>query len=347
MRVGFLGAGLIATYHSKSLRRSGVESELGVVRAGVYDPDPERAAAFAEASGHTVCASEDEVLDGCDVVYVCTWTSEHPRQVAKAAARGLAVFCEKPLAISLGGAQEMAAAVNTAGVTNQVGLVLRRSPAYLWAQHLANSPEAGRIMAVMFRDDQFIPVQGHYSSTWRGDKNLVGAGTLLEHSIHDIDMLRFIVGDIERVSAHEANFHGLDGIEDAVTATISFANGAVGTLVTVWHDNLARPSLRRAEVFCERRFVVIDGDDWFGPVHWTDTDGTERSLAGDELVAAAERLVDGTLNPDGEFIRAVAAGVSSWPDLDTAVHAHVVVDAMYASAREHGSTQTISTRVAD
>ena len=341
MRVGFLGAGLIATYHSKSLRRSGVEAELGVVRAGVYDPDPVRAAAFAQASGHTVCQSEDEVLDTCDVVYVCTWTSEHPRQVAKAAARGLAVFCEKPLATSLAAAQEMAKAVRKAGVTNQVGLVLRRSPAYLYARHLVTAPRSGRVMAVMFRDDQFIPIQGHYSSTWRGNKALVGAGTLLEHSIHDIDMLRFVIGDIQRVSAHQANFHELDGIEDVVTASIAFADGALGTLVTVWHDNLARPSLRRAEIFCERRFIVIEGDDWFGPVRWTDTDGTERSLEGDELVAAVEPLIDGPANPDGAFIRAVAAGVPSWPDFDTAVEAHRVVDAMYTSASEHGTMQDV------
>ncbi|HEX2849533.1 MAG TPA: Gfo/Idh/MocA family oxidoreductase, partial [Acidimicrobiales bacterium] len=67
MRVGFLGAGLIATFHSKMLRASGEDVE----RVGVYDPDPARAEAFAKASGHTVAASEDEVLDGCDAVYVC------------------------------------------------------------------------------------------------------------------------------------------------------------------------------------------------------------------------------------------------------------------------------------
>jgi myo-inositol 2-dehydrogenase/D-chiro-inositol 1-dehydrogenase len=100
LRVGFLGAGLIATYHSKSLRRSGAEAECNVVRAGVHDPDTERATAFAAASGHTVCATEDEVLDTCDAVYICTWTSEHPRLLTKAVDRGLAVFCEKPLAIT-------------------------------------------------------------------------------------------------------------------------------------------------------------------------------------------------------------------------------------------------------
>src|SRR6059058_2812253 len=75
VRVGFLGAGLIATYHSKSLRRSGAD----VTWAGVYDPVEARARAFAAASGGTVCRSEEEVLDGCDAVYVCTWTAEHPR----------------------------------------------------------------------------------------------------------------------------------------------------------------------------------------------------------------------------------------------------------------------------
>jgi predicted dehydrogenase len=119
LRIGFLGAGL---------RRSGVEAALGVVRAGVYDPDRARAEAFATAAGHRVCDSEDDVLDGCDAVYICTWTSEHPRQVAKAVERGLAIFCEKPLAVTTAAAEEMAAQVAAAGLTNQVGLVLRRSP---------------------------------------------------------------------------------------------------------------------------------------------------------------------------------------------------------------------------
>ncbi len=342
MRVGFLGAGLIATYHSKSLRRSGAEALCGVVRAGVYDPDTERASAFAAASGHTLCSSEGEVLESCDAVYVCTWTSEHPRLVAMAAERGLHIFCEKPLAVSLAAAEQMAAIVNASGVTNQVGLVLRRSPAYLWARHLVTEAVAGRVMAVVFRDDQFIPIQGHYSSTWRGDKARAGSGTLLEHSIHDVDMLRFVVGDIARVSANEANFHEIDGIEDAVTATMAFTNGATGTLATVWHDNLARPSLRRVEIFCERRYIVIEGDDWFGPVHWTDTDGTEHTLQGEALEIAATAFVDGGLNPDGEFVRAAVAGLPSWPTFDTAVDAHRVVDAMYASARAGGSAVTIA-----
>jgi predicted dehydrogenase len=334
VRVGFLGAGLIATYHSKSLRRSGIEADVDLVRIGVYDPDAERAAAFAAASGCDVLAGEDDVLDRCDAVYVCSWTSEHPRQVAAAAGRGIAVFCEKPLAADLPTAAAMTDTVRHAGVVNQVGLVLRRSPAFVVAGELVAAPEAGRVMAVVFRNDQFIPTQGHYASTWRADRDKAGSGTLLEHSIHDVDLLHALVGDVRRVVATEANFHGHDGIEDVVAATLEFANGARGTLTSVWHDNLARPSLRRVELFCERRHVVVDGDDWYGPVRWTDAgDDTdsERVLGGDDLVGRAAQVLDTWPNPDAAFVRAVAAGHPATPDFTTALRAHHVVEALYRS----------------
>jgi predicted dehydrogenase len=334
LRVGFLGAGLIATYHSKSLRHCGAP----VVRAGVYDPDRVRAEAFALASGHRVCDSEAEVLDGCDAVYICTWTSEHPRLLRAAAERGRHVFCEKPLATSTDEAIEMTRVADAAGITHQVGLVLRRSPAYLWARHLIDDPAAGRVMTVVFRDDQFIPTQGHYASTWRADRHRAGAGTLIEHSIHDVDMLRFLIGDVERVSALTTNFHGHDGIEDVAAAVLRFTTGATGTLTSVWHDNLARPSLRRVEMFCERRHIVIDGNDWFGPISWTDSDGSGGSLEGEALTARVDPMRDGSANPDGEFVRAALAGEPASPDLHTAVHAHRVVDAMYASAATDGAT---------
>jgi predicted dehydrogenase len=270
-------------------------------------------------------------------VYVCTWTNEHPRLVREAARRGLAVFCEKPLAITTRGAEQMEHAVAAAGVTNQVGLVLRRSPTYNWARRLIADPDAGRVMTVVFRDDQFIPIQGHYASTWRSDRALVGAGTLLEHSIHDVDMLRFLVGEVTRVSANTANFHGHDGIEDVANATLVFDTGAIGTLTSVWHDNLARPSMRRVEVFCERRYIAIEGDDWFGPVHWTDSDGTGGSLEHSALVDAVTPLVDGSLNADAEFIRSVAERRAAHPDFATAVRAHRIVDAMYRSAALEGA----------
>ncbi len=96
------------------------------------------------------------------------------------------------------------------------------------------------------------------------------------------------------------------------------------------------------EVFCERRHIVIEGDDWFGPVSWTDADGTAGSLEGDAVVEAVTPLIDGTMNPDGEFVRAVVDGRPATPDLATALEAHRVVDAIYRSAADDGAAVRLS-----
>jgi predicted dehydrogenase len=331
VRVGFLGAGLIATYHSKMLRHSGEDVQW----TGVFDPDADRAATFASATGATICPSEDAVLDGCDAVYICTWTSEHPRLVARAAERGIAVFCEKPLAVDAVSARAMADQVHSAGIVNQVGLVLRSSPAFLWMRELVSDPASGRLMNVIFRDDQYIPVQGMYSSTWRGDRTKAGAGALLEHSIHDIDMLEFVCGPIRSVGARTGEFHRLPGIEDTLASTIEFENGAVGSLASIWHDVLERPSLRRVEIFCERMWCALEGD-WFGPVTWQRSGQAQASLESDALVEQVAALDVAPANPDGAFVRAVRDHTPAHPDFAVAVRAHDVVDAMYRSAADGG-----------
>jgi predicted dehydrogenase len=333
VKVGFLGGGLIATYHGKSLRRSGADHVI----AAVHDADPERTSAFAQASGAEPMASEEAVLDAVDAVYVCTWTSEHPRLVAAAAERGLPVFCEKPLATTLVQAQAMAAGVAAAGVVNQVGLVLRSSPAFLELEHQLADPRTGRVQAVVLRDDQFLPVQGMYGSTWRKDPAKAGAGTMLEHSIHDVDALEWLLGPMQSVSARSTTFHGNPGIEDTVVVGMEFDGGAQGTLASVWHQLLERPSLRRLEVICEHAFFTIEHD-VLGPVTWVRPGDGSGSLEGDALFDAVRERHDGQLpNQDRGFVEAVASGVpSGHPDLATAVRAHVVVDGIYRSAAAGG-----------
>jgi predicted dehydrogenase len=323
--VGFLGAGLIANYHARSLRASGED----VSWAAVYDPDGARADQFAQAWGTSAASSEEEAVDRSDAVYVCTWTSEHPRLVGLAASAGKAVFCEKPLATDVAGARGMAAAVARAGVVNQVGLVLRASPALRALAQRVADPAVGRVMAVVFRDDQYIPVQGMYGSTWRGEVDKAGAGTLLEHSIHDVDVLRWLCGPIVSVSAVSHSFHGIVGIEDAVVATLEFEGGAAASLTSVWHDVLSRPSLRRIEVLCERAWFALESD-WAGPLRVSTSEG--ESVVGEFPEA---------VNPDGAFVRAVREGGPAFPDFAVAVRAHEVVDALYRSAAGEGTRQTL------
>ncbi len=318
----------------------------GVVDAAVvavHDLDGERAAGFAAVNGADVVSSVAEVLERSQAVWVCTPTAAHAAVVEAAAARGCAVFCEKPLAPDLAGAQALAGNVAASGVPAQVGLVLRFAPVFRALRDLLASGELGAPMTAIFRDDQYFPVQGVYGSTWRGDVAVAGGGCLIEHSIHDLDILRFCLGEVTGVTCRTANFSGHDRVEDLATVALQFASGASAQLVSVWHDILSRGSTRRVEVFCRKGMAWLDND-FLGPLHVQTTDGTEvrpcpppgwvRDLAlGDDDIGLA---ISAYVEADRAFLDAVSAGRVPEPSFAEAVVAHRLVDAAYRSSGAGG-----------
>ncbi len=168
----------------------------------------------------------------------------------------------------------MAMATAAAGTPSQVGLVLRFAPAYAALADLVTGGSLGRPLAAVLRDDQYWPIQGQYGSTWRGDVALAGGGTLLEHSIHDLDVLRWVLGDVASVSGRTVELGAHPGVEDVAVATLVFASGAVATLTSVWHQVLTRPSNRWLEVLCEEGVVHVVRE-WAGPLTVTTSRGTE------------------------------------------------------------------------
>jgi len=336
VKVGFVGAGFIARYHAMQLRLAAEPNEI----VAVHDHDRSRAAKFVADEGGAVVDDLDAVIGAADAVFVCTWTAAHLEQVRRICEAGVPVFCEKPLATDLDSARELVEVVERSGALNMVGLVLRSSPALLAMRRLVQDPASGPVMNVVFRDDQYLPTQGMYGSTWRADADKAGSGVLLEHSIHDVDLLEWLVGDIDHVAARQGNLHGIEGIEDSVGALVGFRGGATGSLTTVWHEVLSRPSQRRIEVFCERALVTLEGD-VFGPVRRQDSAG-ELLLDGDDLVSwlAAEGVP--LVSAEQQFLSAVRARAEGSatarldPDVRHALRAHVLVDAVYRSAREGG-----------
>jgi predicted dehydrogenase len=347
IRVGIIGTGFIARTHNWFLKHTTADHSI----VAVHDLDADRARAFAGRVGAEVLG-EDELFDRVDAVFVTTWTSEHERLVGAAAERGVAVFCEKPLAVDHPSAARMAEAVETAGVVNQVGLILRFVPQFVQARALLADERAGRVLAVSFRDDQFIPIQSHYGSTWRVDPARCGRGTLLEHSIHDVDVLQWLCGAVESVSGIVREVHGYPRIDDVAMARLDFASGAVASLSSIWHDIVDRPSLRNIEIFCENLYLHLDGEATT-PLTWQFTGEPVRSLAGEALArtcvdAGLARERDLTSVPGGamfnpltSFLDAIADGAASPLPLREALPAHRIVDAVYASADARGVTTEV------
>jgi predicted dehydrogenase len=243
IRVGLVGCGHIGAAHAYALHQLAAAELVGARLTATYDHDAARAEKIAARHGAEAFPTLEALLDRVDAVWVCTWTAGHLAAVEAAAARGLAIFCEKPLAPDLAGAAQVAAALGL--VPHQVGLVLRWSPVFANAAKRISSGEHGRVLAAVMRDDQYFPVQGFYHSTWRGDVAHAGGGTLIEHSIHDVDVLRWLLGDPVEVSAAVASRFGYAGIDDTAAVRFTFADGGVANLTSVWHQVLTRESSRR------------------------------------------------------------------------------------------------------
>jgi predicted dehydrogenase len=334
IRVGFLGAGFISAAHTWQLAKTTVDHRI----VAVSDPDAARAKSMAETHDAVACG-EDELLDRVDAVFITSWTAAHEELVDKAAAAGVAIFCEKPLGFDATAAQRMAQSVERASVINQVGLVLRTSPAFAVVRQLLSDPRAGKTLAVVFRDDQFIPNQGHYASQWRVDPELAGRGTLLEHSIHDVDMLQWMFGPVAAASAVTREHHGYRGIDDLAVARLEFDSGPVVQLTSVWHDILERGSLRHVEVFCDNLYVKLEGDRT-GPVRWQFTGEAEQAVERRGTINFLNEAGVLPVSLEQNFLEAVRDGNAASPLFRDALPAHQIVDALYASADAGGTNIT-------
>ncbi len=344
VRIGFVGTGLIAWAHGLSIKALIDGGLVDAAVVAVHDRHERRATGFAEVIGGDVVSGGAEVARRCDVIWVCTPTAAHRGAVDEALQAGRAVFCEKPLDVGLARATEMVEAVSAAGVASQSGLVLRSAPVFRELRALVGDGTLGAPMAAVFRDDQYFPIQGTYASRWRADAAQAGGGCLIEHSIHDLDILRYCFGDVDSVVARTANHAGHQGIEDLAAVTLSFASGFEAQLTSIWHDILSRGSTRRLEVFCREGMVWLENE-FRGPLHVQTSDGTEvrncpsppwvdaLPLADDEVGLAVRAYVEA----DRAFLDAVTDGLPPEPGLDVALEAHRLVDAAYRSAADGGA----------
>lgn len=335
-RIGIVGAGFIGQIHSFALHALVTQGLVDARVVVVCDENEERAQRLAAHHDARVHSSLDDALDEVDVVWVCTPTSTHAAIVSEAVRAAKAVFCEKPLGRNLAEAEEVAAALGA--VPHHVGLVLRSAPVFRGLKEQLEGGRFGRAMAAIFRDDQSFPVEGIYRSSWRSDVTVAGAGTLLEHSIHDLDLLRWLLGEPTRVTGVIANFSGHPGVEDVATVLLDFGGGTSASLTSVWHGVTTRLSTRRLEVFCERGLLWLD-DDNLGPLH-IETDAGSETIQCEpppwvvdlDLPAEVAKPLGLYATPAKVFLDGLDRGEGLGPGAAEALAAHRLVDASYRSA---------------
>jgi myo-inositol 2-dehydrogenase/D-chiro-inositol 1-dehydrogenase len=253
VKIAVIGTGRMGSVHTRNLARLIPEADL----VAICDIRLEVAQAVAdELDIQRVVKDYHELLADKDIeaILIATSTNTHAFIMKDVAAAGKHIFCEKPLALNLADIDEALAAVKKAGVKLQVGFNRRFDKSFQRVREIVASGEIGRpcILRITNRDPE-LPAMEFLR---------VSGGMFLDMTIHDFDMARFQVGEIEEVYATgsvliEPALKEFGDIDTNVV-TLKFASGAVGAI-----DNSRQAVYgydQRLEVFCTNGTAMANNE---------------------------------------------------------------------------------------
>ena len=222
VNLAVLGAGLIGRRHIEHILASPDATLLAIV-------DPSEAGKMLAAKigvgwfADLAALLSEQKPDG---IIAATPNQMHVSNGLEAVAAGVPILLEKPIADDVASAEELVVRAETTGVPLLVGHHRRHNPMIQRAKAIIDSGRLGRLATVhaffwlMKPDEYFEPA-------WRRAK---GAGPVFLNLIHDVDLLRYLCGEVTAVQSMESNAIRNNVVEETSVIVLKFANGALGTV---------------------------------------------------------------------------------------------------------------------
>lgn len=225
-RVALSGCGRISRSHVDAIAKID-----GLELVAVADDSAERAQALAEPLGIPWFASYETMLAEaeCEVVSICTPSGLHPVQGVLAARAGKHVVTEKPMAISLKGADELVRACDAAHVHLFVVKQNRLNEPVKVLKQAVDAGRFGRIYMASCTVFWARPQDYYDQAPWRGTWEFDG-GAFMNQASHYVDLLQWLMGPVESVMAKTATLARKIETEDSGAAILRFRSGALGVM---------------------------------------------------------------------------------------------------------------------
>ncbi len=314
LRVGILGAGHMGTTHARNLA-----ADRRVEIVGVADVAEARAQALAREVGAVACRGLEDLLgQGIDALYITTPNTQHTAAALAALGEGKHVFSEKPMATSLAEARQIAAAAGESHAIYQVGHNRRFAPAYKFARQAIEGGLIPRSANVKMNRGEL------QNPPWVANREITG-GFLYESTIHLLDMVRWLLGDVVEVTCRaEASVYGEP---DDWLALLTFASGHSAVFSSCAHAAWGFP-FERIELYGEHASVVTEEMD---RVLHTPALNRETVAYDYTRLSVAERW--GYAEEDRLFVDAVLGGLPAPVTAEDGLRSVELVDAFYRSAQ--------------
>lgn len=225
-RIALVGAGRISRNHVDAIGRID-----GLELVAVADTIADRAKSVAEPLGIPWFTSYEKMLAevDSDVVTIATPSGYHPSQGVLAAKAGRHVVTEKPMAISLRGADELVQACDSAGVHLFVVKQNRLNAAVQLLKRAADKGRFGRLYMANCTVRWTRPQSYYDQAPWRGTWEFDG-GAFMNQASHYVDLLQWIGGPVDNVMAKTATLARRIETEDSGVAILRFRSGALGVI---------------------------------------------------------------------------------------------------------------------
>jgi myo-inositol 2-dehydrogenase / D-chiro-inositol 1-dehydrogenase len=318
LTLGIIGAGHMGTLHAQNLLTDGRVHLIGVV-----DVDQDRAETLARLVKGRAFASVEALLDtGVEVVYVCTPNTLHTAAVLAALQRHVHVFSEKPMATTLREAQQIRAATRTSRGLYQIGHNRRFAPVYTFVRQQIQAgfvPTSANIK--MNRGELTQP-------PWVADTRVTG-GFLYESTVHLLDMLRWLMGEVVEVvcRARSSVYNELDDFVMLCTC----ASGRFCAFSSCAHATWAFP-FERVELYGDHAQLVTEEMETV-----TYTAGLGQASVQHDFRPLSLPDKWGYREEDRRFVDAVLAGTTPPVTAEDGYKAVELVEASYRSAQHNGA----------
>jgi predicted dehydrogenase len=207
----------------------------------VWDHDAARAAKRASELKAKPVADSAEIWSdrGVAGVVICSETSRHRDLVLAAAKAGKHMFVEKPLGIAAAESAAMAAAVEKAGLLFTTGYFMRTQPHHLFLKEQVEKGAFGKITRARGSNCHSGSLGGWFDTEWRwmADPKIAGVGAFGDLGTHSLDILMWLLGDVDSVTAEIKVVTGRYGdCDETGEALLRFKSGVIGTLAAGWVD---------------------------------------------------------------------------------------------------------------
>jgi UDP-N-acetyl-2-amino-2-deoxyglucuronate dehydrogenase len=226
IKFAIVGCGRIAQRHAEHISKRG---QL----VAVCDVVEDKAQQLANTYGAKAYTSYADMLaneTSIDVIAVCSPNGLHAQHSIEGLKAGFHVLCEKPMGLSVKECGEMIQAAERANKRLFAIKQNRYNPPVAAIKEIIDAGKLGKVLSVQL-SCFWNRNTDYYANSWKGTKDLDG-GTLYTQFSHFIDLLYWLIGDVEDVAAYMGNFahEGIIEFEDTGVVILKFTNGAIGTV---------------------------------------------------------------------------------------------------------------------